>query len=919
MTQPRSGAKAVLLHDGRALVFGGASVAVRSPEIYNPATNSWSSGAMIAAGRSSYGSMSVTALASGKVLVAGGTNPGGADKTAAVYDPATNAWTPAGDMTTGRRWHTATLLADNRVLVAGGQMNDTTATNTAEIYDATTNAWTVAKTLGATRVSHAAVRLASGKVLIAGGRSALIPNATYLLKSSELYDPVADQWTPAADMSTGRDRPQAALLPHGEVLVSSGETAATELYAPASGTWAPAGSMAQRRWEAASVMLADSRVFAVGGDADDVLKSTELYTPASTDGDGDGTPDTGDNCPGVANAGGVDTDSDGAGDACDADDDADGVPDAQDTCPLLAAATATGCPSATLTEAYDFYGSAASSYALSSPSKALRAIGAPSPVTRTLEGVTRPVMGFAAGQGFDQFADGAAAGAARASGAWTVKLTFALAFYNQGSSFVNVLDLGSGQQLGAQGGRFAWSSNGPQTDGNNDASVATGVRSLVNGTHYNVTITRNAAGTLRVYIDNALEFVFAGAPAWPADGAKLLAGTQPGYIARALHVSTTVSAANVGTLQAIDKVAPSAPIASGFSDQFGVESFASDGTTTFVGPFHPGAELNSTDNGSAPILFAGRVLTEAGAVVKNATSWSDVALVSVLDLLNLETTQTVGFDLTGGLVDGARYRFEMTAADRAGNTGTAVELPFTFDSAAPTGLTLDAIAGTVGTATTIAGAATVAPRDDDVVKVVISRGSEVVGQLEPTIAGGRWSGNVSLPVGAYVATVRQGDAVGNVAGTERAFTVTAAPPLTKPDPPAVPDPGTAPVLDSSTALAKRLMTSLVTELRKTKLAKLGTARVRVTADRPGVLVTQIFLGSAPKKVDPAAKPGSALLSVTRTTFTAAGSKTVSVRLDKKASARLRGRKSAKLVVRTIFIPAGGAARGSSDAKITVKR
>ena len=52
------------------------------------------------------------------------------------------------------------------------------------------------------------------------------------------------------------------------------------------------------------------------------------------DSDGDGIVDPEDNCPLVSNADQLDTDNDGAGNACDADDDNDGVGDGSDNCPL---------------------------------------------------------------------------------------------------------------------------------------------------------------------------------------------------------------------------------------------------------------------------------------------------------------------------------------------------------------------------------------------------------------------------------------------------------------------------------------------------------------------------------------------------------------------------------------------------------
>ncbi len=118
-------------------------------------------------------------------------------------------------MSNARVVHTATLLGDGVVLVAGGSV----ALPSAELYDAVAAAgtWTAVGSLATGRYQHTATRLGNGEVLAAGGENA----GTYLA-SAELYDPVASTWAAAASLSAAREQHSATLLGNGEVLVAGG-------------------------------------------------------------------------------------------------------------------------------------------------------------------------------------------------------------------------------------------------------------------------------------------------------------------------------------------------------------------------------------------------------------------------------------------------------------------------------------------------------------------------------------------------------------------------------------------------------------------------------------------------------------------------------------------------------------------------
>ena len=156
-----------------------------------------------------------TLLPNGKVLVAGGNN-GPALSGAELYDPATGTWTATGSMGTARSRHTATLLPNGKVLVAGGFNELDGFLSSAELYDPASGTWTATGNLGTGRGFHTATLLPNGKVLVAGGNNGAV------LSSAELYDPASGTWTATGSLGTARDLHTATLLPKGKVLVAGG-------------------------------------------------------------------------------------------------------------------------------------------------------------------------------------------------------------------------------------------------------------------------------------------------------------------------------------------------------------------------------------------------------------------------------------------------------------------------------------------------------------------------------------------------------------------------------------------------------------------------------------------------------------------------------------------------------------------------
>ena len=202
-----------------------------------------------------------------------------------------NPWRVTGSLTTGRTAHTATLLANGKVLVAGGHNVPGPPFQTltsCELYDPTAGTWSSTGSMSAAREAHIAIRLLDGRVLVVGGFSL----AGGRLNSAELYDPIAGTWSPTGSLTTARLSTAAVLLPNGKVLVSGGSGTGTdidaldsaELYDPGTGTWGLTGSMTETRSGHTATLLGNGRVLAAGGiagtSANPLLRSSaELYDP----------------------------------------------------------------------------------------------------------------------------------------------------------------------------------------------------------------------------------------------------------------------------------------------------------------------------------------------------------------------------------------------------------------------------------------------------------------------------------------------------------------------------------------------------------------------------------------------------------------------------------------------------------------
>jgi N-acetylneuraminic acid mutarotase len=297
LTHKRVQHTATLLPDGKVLVAGGQwlyqtswgydYVILAAAEVYDPTSGTWSATGSMSETRYNH---TATLLPNGKVLVAGGYDAHEGHRLSnEVYDPATGTWSTTGALAEPRHLHTATLLPNGKVLVVGGVSEaangDYYAAASAEVYDPATGTWSATGSMSTSRSSHTATLLPDGKVLVVGGFS-----DSSIVASAEVYDPATGTWSATGSMSQARRFHTMTLLPNGKVLVTGGSSltptqyiyfASAELYDPATGTWSATGSMSAIRSNHAATLLPNGKVLVTGSNMASAAASAEVYDPAT--------------------------------------------------------------------------------------------------------------------------------------------------------------------------------------------------------------------------------------------------------------------------------------------------------------------------------------------------------------------------------------------------------------------------------------------------------------------------------------------------------------------------------------------------------------------------------------------------------------------------------------------------------------
>ena len=264
-----------------------------STEVYDPSTEAWSlvgympdETVRLMDTRNNSPAILLEPLENGTVLAVGGLGP-----SAALYDTALGAWAPVEAATSRedkkRQWHTSALLENGKVLYIGGRAGSQLL-DSVELYGPLTGSSSQTGSLIVRRSRPTATVLADGRVLVAGGLGGMLDRFDQfgLVASAEIYDPSSATWSEAGEMAWGRFTHTMTVLSDGRVIVIGGGVKTTEIYDPSTGSWSEAADLLELRHGHTATLLDDGRVLVAGGASGTLFQpspstSAEVYDPVT--------------------------------------------------------------------------------------------------------------------------------------------------------------------------------------------------------------------------------------------------------------------------------------------------------------------------------------------------------------------------------------------------------------------------------------------------------------------------------------------------------------------------------------------------------------------------------------------------------------------------------------------------------------
>lgn len=237
----------VKLANGKVLVFGNFTSFTTVTDLFDPSTNSFTRVGDMNQGR---GSASGILLSNGKVLAIGGAYYTGSAyasrQSSELFDPATNTWTTSGNLITARRGHFAVRLANGNVLVGGGVSGSNTYLSSVELYDVSTGTFSAKTSMPAARGSTNAALLPNGNVIVMGGYN---PTNGHMA-TAVVYNVALNSWsTLSSQMNSPHSDGSAVVeLADGRILIGGGwnggnGVSTIDIFNPSTNTFAAASGL----------------------------------------------------------------------------------------------------------------------------------------------------------------------------------------------------------------------------------------------------------------------------------------------------------------------------------------------------------------------------------------------------------------------------------------------------------------------------------------------------------------------------------------------------------------------------------------------------------------------------------------------------------------------------------------------------